>query len=389
MRELTPDHSAHPSDHLLGRRTILKSVGAMIGASAVTKPARSIGVRTAAQNKSQPEIGGLRKRMISIMLPHEQFPVPHLVELGIAAEEAGFDAIATSDHFQPWQANEAHSGEAWVTMAALGARTKRMWMGTTVTCPTFRYNPGVVAEAFASLSLLYPGRIFLGVGSGEALNEQAATGEWPKWSEPSERLVEATDVIRRLWTGEHVSHQGQYFNVNAKLYDPPAQKIPLLMAGNGPKAMRRCGQYADGLITDPKTWREHKSEYVDAARQARKDPDQMPVLVEQFVVVGDQQEARKSAELWRFIPKAFKTYYNVRDPQEIQKLAERELTFEKVTEGWTISTDPEAHIKAINQLFDSGATIVNVHSGQDDQRRVIEFYGKQVLPKIKSAASAS
>jgi F420-dependent hydroxymycolic acid dehydrogenase len=127
--------------------------------------------------------------MVGFMLAHEQFPVPELVNLGVAAEQAGFDLLATSDHLQPWQANEGHAGEAWVTMAALGERTKRVWIGPTVTCPSLRYNPAVVAEAFASLNLLYPGRIFLGIGSGEALNEEAAIGSWPKWPERSERLV--------------------------------------------------------------------------------------------------------------------------------------------------------------------------------------------------------
>src|SRR5947209_4592556 len=127
-------------------------------------------------NRNTPEF---TSRMVGFMLSHEQFPVPELVEMGVLAEQAGFDLTATSDHFQPWQANEAHSGMAWVTMAALGQKTKHIWMGPTVTCPTLRYNPAVVAEGFASLDLLFPGRIFLGIGSGEALNEQAATGNWP------------------------------------------------------------------------------------------------------------------------------------------------------------------------------------------------------------------
>ena len=114
--------------------------------------------------------GPLVKGMVAFMLAHEQFPAPELIRLGAAAERAGFDLVATSDHFQPWQANERHAGQAWVTLAALGQRTRNIWMGPTVTCPTLRYNPAVVAEAFASLSLLYPGRIFLGLGSGEALN---------------------------------------------------------------------------------------------------------------------------------------------------------------------------------------------------------------------------
>ena len=117
-------------------------------------------------------------KQIGFVLSHEQFTVPQLVELGVRAEQVGFDLVSTSDHFQPWQANEGHAGFAWVTLSALGQRTKRIRMGTAVTCPTFRYPPAVVAQAFATLGLLYPDRIFLGLGSGEALNEQAATDAW-------------------------------------------------------------------------------------------------------------------------------------------------------------------------------------------------------------------
>jgi TAT-translocated FGD2 family F420-dependent dehydrogenase len=323
--------------------------------------------------------------MVGFMLAHEQFPVPELLELGVAAEEAGFDLLATSDHLQPWQANEQHSGQAWVTMAALGQRTKRVWIGPTVTCPTFRYNPAVVAEAFASLNLLYPGRIFLGLGSGEALNEQAAIGSWPKWPERSERLVEASEIIRKMWTGAQVVHSGKYYDVNAKLYDPPVGQIPLLLAGNlGPKAMYRSGRYGDGLVTDPETWKQHKTEFENGAKAAGKDPRQMPVLVEVFVVVGDKKEAQVSAELWRFLPNAFKSYFNIRDPQAIQDRATAELTVEKVYGKWPISPDPDVHAKALMELFNSGATIVNVHSGQANQRTVIDFYGKYVLPKVRA-----
>ena len=321
--------------------------------------------------------------MVGFMLAHEQFPVPELVELGVAAEQAGFDLLATSDHLQPWQANERHAGQAWITMAALGQRTRRVWIGPTVTCPAFRYSPAVVAEAFASLNLLYPGRIFLGLGSGEALNEQAATGSWPKWPERSERLVEATEIIRKMWTGKQIVHTGKYYNINAKLYDPPIGPVPLLMAANvGPKAMYRSGQYGDGLITDPETWKQHKAEFENGAKAAGKDPKQMPVLVEAFVVVGDKKDAEASAELWRFLPKAFKSYFNIRDPQAIQDRATAELPLEKVYGKWPVSTDPDVHAKALMELFSSGATIVNVHSGQADQRTVIEFYGNHVLPKV-------
>ncbi len=370
------------------RRTILKSA-AMLGASALTGGMPIVSFGQSGGGSAQPNTGGLRKGMMGIMLPHEQFPVPDLVEFGVAAENGGFDLLATSDHLQPWQANEGHSGMAWVTMAAVGARTKKIWMGTTVTCPSFRYTPPVVAEGFASLSLLYPGRIFLGVGSGEALNEQAGTGQWPKWQERSDRLVEATDLIRKLWGGQQVVHQGKYYQANMKLYDPPAKPIPLLMAGNGPKAMRRCGQYADGLVTDPKTWKQHKTEFEAGARAAGKDPAQMPVLIEQYAVVGMQQDAQKPAELWRFGPKAFTKYFNVRDPQEIQNEAEKEVPLEQVYADWAIGTDPNVHIQKAQELFASGAWIVNIHSGQADQRKVIDFYSKAVLPKVKQGKKAA
>jgi TAT-translocated FGD2 family F420-dependent dehydrogenase len=330
----------------------------------------------------------LPKRILGFTLAHEQFPVPELVRMGAAAEEAGFTYVGTSDHLQPWQANEGHSGEAWVTMGALSQHLKQTWMGTLVTCPTIRYRPAVVAEAWASMSLLYPGRVFLGVGSGEALNEQAATGEWPAWDERSERLIEAVQIIRQLWTGEQVGHKGKYWTVNTKLYDPPTKPIPLLMAGNGPKALRRAGMHGDGLVSDPKTWKQHKQEFEAGAKAAGKNPGQMPVMLEQYAVVGTKQDAQKPGELWRFGPKAWNPYYNIQDPREIQQRAEKEVPMEKALEGWIISPDPAQHIQQLNRLFDAGATAITIHSGQADQQRVLDFYGKQVIPGLRMPKAA-
>ncbi|HEY1800608.1 MAG TPA: TIGR03557 family F420-dependent LLM class oxidoreductase [Terriglobales bacterium] len=367
------------------RRPLLKS-GAMSIASGLFL--KNSSAQTSPH--SDPKIfSGINNRQIGFQLAYEQFPVPELVELGVAAEHAGFDLLANSDHLQPWQANEGHAGLAWVAMSAIGQRTRRIWMGTTVTCPAYRYNPAVVAEAFTSLSLLYPGRIFLGLGSGEALNEEAATGYWPKWNERSERLIEASQIIRKLWEGHDVAFKGKYYSVNARLYDPPKQPIPLFMAANGPKAMRRAGLHADGLITDPKTWKRHKAEFTAGAKEAGKDASKIPVLVEQYVVVGGEKEAREAAEFWRFGPKAWNPYYNIRDPKVIQQRAESEIPLDKVTEGWPVSTEPEAHIKTLNALFESGATEIHIHAGQKDQRQVVEFYGKQVLPKLRSTRSVA
>jgi TAT-translocated FGD2 family F420-dependent dehydrogenase len=356
--------------------TMAGQSGAGISTAAVPRPA------TAAA-------GSLSKGMVAFMLAHEQFPAPELIRLGASAETAGFDLVATSDHFQPWQANESHAGQAWVTLGALGQRTQRVWMGPTVTCPTLRYNPAVVAEAYASLSVLYPGRIFLGLGSGEALNEQAATGKWPAWRERWDRLIEAVTIIRHLWTGQLLRHQGAHYTVDGKLYDPPAQPIPLLLAANGPKAMKLAGEHGDGLITDPQTWQQYKGEWERAARSAGKDPSAMPVLVEAFVVVGDQSEAQAAAKLWNFIPKAFKGYQNIPDPVQIERRAQAELPLPKVFGDWTVSSNPDAHVQTIKKLFDSGVTIVNIHSGQPEQQKVIEFYGKEVIPKIRNQAASS
>jgi alkanesulfonate monooxygenase SsuD/methylene tetrahydromethanopterin reductase-like flavin-dependent oxidoreductase (luciferase family) len=183
-----------------------------------------------------------------------------------------------------------------------------------------------------------------------------------------------------------VSFKGQYYNVNAKLYDPPAQPIPLFTAANGKKSMRLAGQHGDGLISDPKTWMQHKSEWEAGAREAGKNPADMPVMIEHYVVVGDQQAAKQAAELWRFGPKAFKGLYNVPSPVEIQQKAEAASPIDEVTEGWAIGTDPAVHIKKAHELFDSGVSIVNVHSGQLDQARVIDFYGTHVLPAFKNRA---
>jgi F420-dependent hydroxymycolic acid dehydrogenase len=370
---------------LPNRRRVIQSTTALLataGLGSIPADAQSAGTQRPSERYETRRLKG--KRMLGCMLAHEQFPVPELVKLGGSAASAGFGLLATSDHLQPWQANERHAGEAWVTLGALAGRAQPAWIGTTVTCPTLRYNPAVVAEAFASLSLLHPGRVFLGVGSGEALNEQAATGAWPHWPERWDRLIEAIGIIRALWSGQHVDHHGKYYTVDARLYDPPSQPIPLMTAANGKKSMRLAGQYGDGLITDPLTWHKFKSEWESGARDAGKDPADMPVLVEQYVVVGDQNAAAQAAEVWRFTPKAFKKFYDYPSPVEIQQQAEQEVPLNQVFADWPISNDPAVHIAAIEKLFDSGVTIVNVHSGQPDQQKVIAFYQNSVLPKFAS-----
>lgn len=261
-------------------------------------------------------------------------------------------------------------------------------MRTTVTCPRLRYHPATVAEALATLSHLYPGRIFLGVGSGEALNEEAATGSWPDWAERWQRLGEAIAIIRQLWTGLEVAHRGRFYTGEGQTLYPPPRPIPILCAANGKKAMRLAGRRGDGLVTDPLTWQQFKPEWEAGAREAGKNPGAMPVLVVQFVVVGNKSEARDTASLWRFIPKAFKGYHDIRDQAEIRRRAEAELPLDEVIAEWSVGTDPKLHIDAIEKRFQSGATIVNIHSGHRDQEKAIEFYGRHVLSEFATAGKA-
>lgn len=322
---------------------------------------------------------------IGFVLSQEQFPITQLLKYGQMAEQAGFDCIWTSDHWQPWQDNQGHAGQAWVTLAALGVQTSKLKMGTGVTCPTYRYNPAIVAQAFASLGMLYPGRVFLGVGAGEALNESASGGGWGEYQERAGRLVEAVELIRRLWTGEMVDHSGRYYNVNGKLYDVPTPQVPIYIAASGPDSMHLAGKHGDGLVSDGETATnpQMKAAFERGAREAGKDPSTMPVLAEFFMFVGEEEEAKKYAELWRFLPKAWETYVENPDPRDIERRAQQEVPIEDVLKKMKIGSDPQVHIEALQKLIDGGVSTIFVHSAQPDQERAIEFYSKEVLPKLK------
>lgn len=326
-----------------------------------------------------------QRARIGFVLSHEQFPVPELLELGQAAERAGFDAVWASDHFHPWQDNQGHAGSAWITLAALGQRASRLTMGTGVTCPSYRYRPAIVAQSFATLGQLYPGRIFLGTGSGEAVNEVPPGGGWGDYDERAERLIEAVEIIRRLWTGEWVDYQGKYYRIeHARLYDLPPVPVPLYIAAAGARSARLAGEHGDGWITNAENLSDQhlRSAFEEGARAGGKDPRSMSIVVEHFVIVGDKAEADRWTPLWRFVPKT-KPLTQVPDPIEIQRRAEQEVPLEQVYSGWPVSPDPQVHAQALQKLIDNGATYIFVHSPQGDQRRVVEFYGHEVLPRLQ------
>jgi TAT-translocated FGD2 family F420-dependent dehydrogenase len=330
------------------------------------------------------------RAVIGLALSHEQFPITQLVELGVQAEQAGFTAVWADDHFEPWEDDRGHNSLAWVTLAALGQRTQRILMGTGVTCPSYRYRPQLVAQAFASLGLLYPGRVFLGVGAGEAVNEIPAGGGWGDYEERAARLEEAVMLIRRLWTGEWVRHQGRYYPVDqARLYDVPRPAVPIYVAGSGPKSMALAGKIGDGLVsfTTLANQADLRQAFEQGARAVGKNPASMPIVVDHYVVVGDRQEAERWAPLWRFLPKV-PSYLSDPDPRSIQRRAEQDSSLEQVYSTWVVSEDPEVHTQALQKLIDSGVTHIFVRGTQADQAKVIRFYGEQVLPGLSQAPLA-
>ncbi len=316
----------------------------------------------------------------------EQFAPGEIVELAVAAEEAGFEGLSISDHLHPWQDNQGHAAHAWMTLAAAGARTRRLVIGTAVTCPIYRYHPALLAHAFATLGTLYPGRVFLGVGTGEALNEVPTGGGWGPYGERAERLVEAIRLVRRLWSEDWVDFKGKYYSTKAaRIYDKPPAPVPIYVAASGPRSAAIAGRESDGWITDPATARRRpdvRDAFVEGAREAGRDLGSLARIVELWAVAGGREEALGDAARWQFLP-IFNEVVNVADPRRVQRVAEERSSPERTVDGWLVSADPDEHVAAIRELAALGATHVFVHSPQPDQRRLIDFYGGEVLPRLR------
>jgi TAT-translocated FGD2 family F420-dependent dehydrogenase len=316
---------------------------------------------------------------VGFVLSHEQFRTDQLVAQAQAAERAGFQYVWASDHLQPWQDNEGHSMFPWLTLALVGNSTSRISFGTGVTCPTYRYHPATVAQAFASLAILSPGRVFLGLGTGERLNEQAATNVFGSYTERHDRLIEAIGLIRQLWSGERISFAGRYFQTNSvKLYDPPPAPLPIFVAASGPKSAAMAGQYGDGWITQARDLKDPKllAGFTAGAQAGGHDPAKLGKRAELFAVVGEQNVAAQAAALWRFTAGAV----DQPNPVEIQRAAEANPT-DKVLANWTVGTDPATHIQAVQTVLDAGA-IPFLHFPQPDPTTAIDFYRTNVLPKL-------
>lgn len=334
----------------------------------------------AAAPATGPEVSRAR---VGFVLSQEQFPTSQLVELATAAEQAGFGYVWASDHLQPWQDNEGHAAFPWLTLGLVSQRTRAITMGTGVSCPLYRHHPTDVAQAFATLAMLAPGRTFLGVGTGEAINELAGTGQFGRYPERHDRLVEAITLIRQLWSGQRVSFRGRYFRTEQlQLYDLPKQPPPIYVAAGGPKSALLAGQHGDGWITtggavNPQL----RAAFERGARAAGKDPARMPIFVESFVVVGNESDVDYAAQRWRFLaaPPTANLLYQP-NPVTIEQIVQH-TPLRQVTSSWVRGTDPTAHITAARTLLDVGA-IPFIHAPQADPQRVIDFYGQRVLPHL-------
>ena len=323
----------------------------------------------------------------------EQYSPNDLLEYAIAAEDAGFDSIDASDHFHPW----AEKGQAcfvWSWLGAVAARTRKITLGTGVTCPILRYHPAVVAQAAATVACLAPQRFYLGVGTGEALNEYSATGQWPSYNIRRAQLQEAIDLIRKLWSADKVTYHGEFYETQqAKLYTTPVEPIPLYISSMVPNSAHFAGEYGDGLITvggeEPETYREIMRNFEAGAQEAGKDPSKMPRMIELAVAYTDDEkkaiECRKAYWAGTFVPALFtEKIYTPQMSEQNGKVVGSE-TIRKTT---CISADPADHVKSAQRYIDLGFDHLIFHSAGPDQREFLEAYGKEVLPKLRERTQA-
>lgn len=318
----------------------------------------------------------------------EQYPPTELLDYAIAAEQAGFDSIDVSDHFHPW----SEAGQAcftWTWLGAVAVKTSKIQLGTGITCPILRYHPSVIAQAAATLCCLAPGRTYLGVGTGEALNEYAAMGEWPDYEERQERLAEAIDLIRQLWSGEQVTYEGRYYRTRkARLYTPPASPIPLIISSLAPGSAEFAGKHGDGLISvggkQPPIYQAIMKNFEKGAKEADKNAAKMPKMIELNVAYTDKKDEAIQAMLkyWAstFVPALFdQKIYSPAMAQENGEVIGADI----IMKTSCISPNPDDHVTFVQQYIDLGFDQIFFHTAGPDQKAFIEGYGRDVLPRLR------
>ncbi len=320
----------------------------------------------------------------------EQFGPVELLEFAVRAEQCGFDSVVVSDHFQPWRHTGGHAPFSFAWLGAVGARTERVMLGTSVVTPTFRYHPSVVAHAMATLGVLFPGRVMLGIGTGESLNEVPPIGiVWPEFRERYARLRESVTLMRELWASDFVSHEGTYYKtVNATLYDRPAGGVPLYIAAGGPQMAKYVGRVGDGFIcTSGKGAELYRDQLLPAlaegAREAGRDVSAIDKMIEVKVSFDtDRRRALEDTRLWGALALTGDEKTGVEDPRQMERLADA-LPTERTASRWIVSTDPEEHVEQIKFYVDLGFTHLVFHAPGNDQERFLELYADKVLPLLR------
>lgn len=318
----------------------------------------------------------------------EQFPPDDLLRQAVAAERAGFDGIGCSDHLQPWW-EDGEAGHAWVWLGAAAQATERAMIGSAVTPPGPRYHPMLIAQAWATLETMYPGRPYLGIGSGEALNEVPLGAEWPGVGAQIERLSEALEMIRCLFEGKRLSGTGDHFATDgAYLHTRPPRRPPIYVSAFGPRAAKVAGELGDGLWTlaDPETVPELIDAYRGAAEDAGHEAGEV-VLQAAFSWAEDDDAALEGARVWKGAqPKEFyKDDWH--DPAAMYERGEEQVSDAELREGLIIASDPEQHAERIREVEKMGATTVALMNNSGaDPHRAIEVYAESVLPQLGVAA---
>jgi coenzyme F420-dependent glucose-6-phosphate dehydrogenase len=313
---------------------------------------------------------------------HEMFAPSQALAQAQAAADAGFDGIGGSDHFAPWWP-EGHSGHAWVWLGTVGQAIPRLPIGTGVTALVHRYHPAVVAQAFMTLEELFPGRVFLGVGSGEALNEVPCGADWPSVGEQIERMDQALDVISRLWAGETVTADHGWFRVkDCKLYTRPQSRPKLYVSAFGEQAATVAARRADGVWTlgDP----ESAPDVVEAYHAAGGDGE--VVIHAGFAWADDDAKLMDGVRVWRATQPDEFYADDWHDPARMQEHAAQQISDDDLRQGFVVSTDAEEHVEKVRELEQMGASVVCLQnmSGADPMG-TIRVYKESVLPALRGA----
>jgi coenzyme F420-dependent glucose-6-phosphate dehydrogenase len=320
----------------------------------------------------------------------EQFPPRQLFDFAVHAESVGFDSIMVSDHFQPWRHTDGHAPFSFAWLGALGERTSRAIIGTSVVTPTFRYHPAIVAQAVGTLGTMFPGRVILGVGTGESLNEVPATGmPWPPFKERFARLREAIELMQRLAREERVSFEGDYYRTErATIYDCPEIPVPIYVAASGPTAARLAGRVGDGFICTsgkgPQLYRDTLLPSVaEGLEQAGRGAGNIEYMIEMKVSFDpDRERALQDTRHWAALALSPEEKTGVEDPIELEKLADA-LPIERAASRWIVSSDPDEHVERLAETIDLGFTHLVFHAPGPDQRRFLDLYAEQVLPRLR------